>query len=174
MRDSENQGLPVQIWVPSEQQIKAALELIQPAPKVRALCRIAIVQALERIEWAKLWVYAPGAVKRKLNNYAKKLRAIDDSEIRHYLTKSVVDEVTRLRKWFAQTADKLEVRHGSKQKSKAKRIAVEFAYAILASFRKTPSLTYRGIWHKLALILYGGKAADLFDYMRESYRLRKF
>jgi hypothetical protein len=113
-------------------------------------------------------------VKRKLNNYAKKLRAIDDSEIRHYLRKSVVDEVRRLREWFEQSADKLKVRHGSRQKSNAKRSAAEFAYCLLAHFRKPPALTRGGIWQKLAIILYGGKAADLFDYMRECYKSRKF
>ena len=86
----------------------------------------------------------------------------------------MMDEVRRFREWFEQIADKLKVRHGSKQKSNAKRTAAEFAYYLLAHFRKPPALTRGGIWQKLAIILYGGKAADLFDYMRESYKSQKF
>jgi hypothetical protein len=174
MRGAGNQGLPKQIWAPSLQQIEAALDLIQPAPKVRSHCKRAIGAALGKIEWAKLWRHSPAAIKRKFNNFVKKLRAIENSEIPLYAKKSMMDEIRNFREQCEQIADKQKIRHGSKQKSNAKRTAAEAAYHLLANFRKPPGLTRSGIWHKLAIVLYGDKAADLFDYMRESYRSQKF
>ena len=120
MRGLGNQELPGQIWVPSEQQIEAALELIQPAPKVRSHCKRAIGAALGKIEWARLWRHSPAAIKRKFNNFVKKLRAIENSEIPLYAKGSMMDEIRNFREQCEQIADKQKIRHGSKQKEKTK------------------------------------------------------
>jgi hypothetical protein len=156
------------VWAPSARQIKRALELIQPASRQRTMCKRDIVQALETVEFNRIMTEgSPAAHKRKFGQFAKKLRAIEVSDIRHYAKQSWMEELTSLRRWFEETADKIKLRHGSRRLKRSKQFAAIYAYALLLKYRTgPPGLTRDGTWHRLATILYGSEQADLFDYLR--------
>jgi hypothetical protein len=164
----------VKTWAPSARQIKAALELIEPASKNHRRCKLAIVGALENVEFNKIMSGPPAAHKRQFNKFAKQLRAIEVSEIRYYARQALMDEVRLLREWFGRTGDKIKPRHGSPRLSAAKRCATQCAYSLLATFgKRPPGLTRGGTWHNLATTLYGDDQADLFDYLRRFAKASK-
>jgi hypothetical protein len=131
------------------------------------MCERDIVDVIEGVEFDKVMTGGSPAALKKFSRLAKKLRAIELSDIRYYARQSWIEELKSLRQWLEKVTDKVKPRHGSRRLSTSKQIATVYAYALLVKFgKRPPGLTRGGTWHRLATILYGDERADLFDYLR--------
>jgi hypothetical protein len=136
------------------------------------MCEYDIRLALESVEynkWLRGAMLSRSAHKKKLQRYAKKLRAVEALESTFVGTDIGPDCMARLKfvlRCYEQTADAITLRHGSRRLSASKECATICAYALLVKFGPhPPGLTRGGPWDNLARTLYGAEQADLFHYL---------
>ncbi|MGO9849192.1 MAG: hypothetical protein ACLPKT_22100 [Methylocella sp.] len=165
---------------------------IQPTPKLCAACKSKIESSFDKVLWAKLLLDKPRPKPNKqFRSFAKKVRAIEKAtgmdfylvgrgnQLDEQLQTPFMKQVKKFRVMFEEWADKadqIKSRHGSKRRSQAKQVAADQAYFLLTKFAsRPPTLTRGGPWNELAVILYDeNKKADLYDYLVTSpYHIRR-
>jgi hypothetical protein len=169
-----------------DQQIRKALEVLRPRPRQRAECQHDIELALDMVEQRAAAARAfrvAGSKKGKagLKRYHAALRRLRnayyslDPAIRPWFSlvetayisgkPTVIDrEITMAEVFLAQPSA------SPRRDATRNKVAVGVASYLLDWWGRRASATRGGEWEKLAKILTGDLAIDLFDHLREFKR----
>jgi hypothetical protein len=149
----------------ASRHFKKAMKLIGPMPERAAECERRLLYAIGAVTRAERIDNLPTPAKMRdvLTKRVETLRKIEKDAV-HGRT---FRDRARLERERLEEMTRRKVPLGSRRPSGAKFNAVRFAHDLLADFAKRPpGLTRDGDWHELALILFGDRKADVFDYMQ--------
>jgi hypothetical protein len=156
-----------------QQQCKAALKLIDPAPEQYAKCETEVTAYIGNILAGKITErqYREDQKQEPQRNLIRKLRAVELAGI-NQLSKALLEKIKIEREFLEQDLKWLSAQHqhGGRQPNLQMVKATLCAWILLNQYgHKPPPLTAGELWHQLAAALFGTEVGSFsFDYLRDS------
>jgi hypothetical protein len=163
------------------EQVRKALELLAPSPDRRDECRRDIEHALDRVNGlaaTAFKIFGSKQGKAELRRYANALRRVRaafqnlDPAIRYWFSLSEIAHVAGVPTHIDQEIAKAEtfLERPSLSRARQHKAAVAAAHDLLGWWGHKIATTRSGEWARLAGILAGDQAVDLFDLLRAHRR----
>jgi hypothetical protein len=157
-----------------EEQVRAALAVLRPPPRLREVYKREMERSLDSIERSVHLREAMKTPKRKIELHISALRRAlrtipyKDARFAELLTRRITLFKNQLEPpdWLEPRSRGRTARRPPKRDAYRQKIAVVEAEGLLINFDYRVPLTRGGDWHKLSAIFYGDRSADLFNHMR--------
>lgn len=156
------------------QKVRAALDVLQPPPRLREVYKKEIERSVDNIERNVRFHEALKTPRKKLERHIKTLRRTrvslpyPDDAFAEILTRRITqfEKLVAPPEWLEEPKPRAAKRKPPQRDAYRQRIAVVEAEGLLINFHHTPKLTRRADWHRLSAIFYGDPRIDLFNHMR--------